>query len=248
MANPYDAYLNRTVAQSQKDPYLAYAKQRMASMAKPLQQIRETAQQSSYRSGMSSASQSQLYSSLQQQEIGAREQISLEHDTQLGQYRAKMEDKVNEIQFQKDQYDEQKRIAEKQRKKNMIGGIAQVGGTLLGAGVGALAGNPMIGATIGASLGTGASGFITNNPDQIVQGGVTLATGIADAMTVGAKKDAMKGLGGIIGQLDEQGLAKAQFLLESGDYEALKEFTSGYRIESQPFPNTMNLDFYNTRG
>ena len=109
MANPYDAYLNRTVAQAQKDPYLAYAKQRMASMSKPLQQIRQKAQQSSYRSGMSSASQSQLYSNLQQQEIGAREQIGLEHDTQLGQYRQQMESKVSEIQFQKDQYDEQKK-------------------------------------------------------------------------------------------------------------------------------------------
>jgi hypothetical protein len=159
-----------------------------------------------------------------------------------------MESKVSEIQFQKDQYDEQKKEAEEQRRKNMIGGIAQAGGTLLGAGIGALAGNPMMGAQIGASVGTAGSGFITEDYGQIVQGGVTLATGIADAMTLPKKREAMKGLGEVIGQLDEKGLAKAQFLLESGDYDAIKEFVNGYKIESQPMPNSMDLDFYNTRG
>lgn len=235
MANPYDAYLNRTVAQAQKDPYLAYAKQRMASMSKPLQQIRQQASQSSYRSGMSSASQSQLYSNLQQQEIGAREQVGLEYNTQLSQYRDKMESKVSEIQFQKDIYDQQKKEAEEQRRHNMQGAWVQGAGTLLGAGIGALAGNPMAGASIGASAGTAVSGFISDSPEQIVQGGVTLATGIADAMTLPKKKEAMKGLGSILGQLDEQGLAKAQFLLESGDYDAIKEFVSPYQLEQSKF-------------
>jgi hypothetical protein len=85
----------------------------------------------------------------------------------------------------------------------------------------------MAGANIGASVGTTASGIHTQDPNQIIQGGVSLATNIGDAMTLPAKKNAMMNLAEVGGSMDKNQLAQANMILGTGDYDAFNKFLEG---------------------
>ena len=137
------------------------------------------------------------------------------------------------------QYDKQ-REEEKRAKKDRFAKIAlELGGAATGAVVGAFAGNPMMGARIGAGAGKAASGFVGGggkmaldqaNPDEIIAGVTDTVSGISAATTLHTQK---KDIGNLstylqknIGSKDpaiQQNIKLLTMAIDSGNMELVRK-------------------------
>lgn len=111
-----------------------------------------------------------------------------------------IDSRIESLEMQKAEQDERIRQEMQNKKNALIKTGFQIGGAAVGAGVGALAGNPMLGAQVGSSGGQMLGSFIggdgkmsTRNfsPEEFMSGFQDAATSISSALTLRKQRDSL---------------------------------------------------------
>jgi len=226
----FDKYLNRAYDRAKSDPYMAYAKNQIAQVAKPLERMQQQSQQSMSRAGMSAGSQVAGVQQIQSTQYGEIDRISQEAQQKALENRRLEEQNIDNIKMQKEEWNEQ----QEDKKNNWIGTAIGATGAVAGGIIGGVAtgGTPMgimAGASIGGGIGTMGGSLVSKSPEQMASGVALTASSIADVVGVKGKRTAMDSFSENIDNLSYNELGMLRTMGANGDYQSMNRFFETYK-------------------
>ena len=187
----YDKYIRRLQQKRLNNPEYAFYRQTMFGLTEPMKRVQGQMQGAMNMAGGSIGARAQAGLSGQQQLQSTAVGLYAQADRSAQERNDQLDTQIAQLEMQRD---EQKA----QQKNAGLKSAINIGSTVLGAGIGAFAGNPLIGAQIGSAVGGIASGFVGGggkmgmayaNLDEINQGIVDLASGISAVSTLNEHKE-----------------------------------------------------------
>ena len=167
-----------------------------------------------------------------EQSYNALAQASLDDAIRRDQF----DERIAHEEFVKDELIRQEKERKAQEKRQMIGAIGQVGGTILGAGVGMMAGNPMAGAMIGSGVGGMLGGVVGNAPkdyQMVVEGLGTTVGGFAHLShqnTIKKAGDSFNQFIPHLSKLSEQELWGLFQMYQTKNFNGMNEFYETVKV------------------
>ncbi|HNX37621.1 MAG TPA: glycine zipper family protein [Candidatus Cloacimonadota bacterium] len=236
MGNRYDKSLNRLRQKRMDNPEYTAFRRVMAGMAEPVKAINRQTSGNIQKAGGSIGTIAQSgFKSQEMIQDMATERYNVA-DTEVQRRRSILDDQIEQTTQLRDAEDD------KQKDAGLKTGI-KLGGTIVGAGVGALAGDPVSGAQIGSAAGDIGASFVGGggkfgaqyvDEQQLAQGIADTATGILSTITLSEQKKMVKETAGFFGEnmgnMTSEELIQARMVAASGDLSAWREFTSKYKM------------------
>lgn len=230
----YDKYINRLRAKRMNNPEYAFYRQTMFGMTEPLKRMQNEMQGSMNMAGGSIGARAQAGLSGQQMLQGTASNLYQTADRNAIARNDQLDTQIMTLESQRD---EQKA----QQKNAGLKSAINIGATALGAGVGALAGNPLIGAQIGSAAGGILGGFVGGggqmglayaNPEEIAQGIGDTVAGISAASTLKEHKDMANLIQEKLPALTGENLDKFTMLVTGGFVQEAMALLRGLNVST----------------
>lgn len=228
----YDKYINRLRAKRMNNPEYAFYRQTMFGMTEPLKRVQGQMQGAMNMASGSIGARAQAGLSGQQQLQGMATGLYEQADRAAVARNDQLDQQIMQMQMASDE--------QKQARKNAgLKSAINIGATALGAGVGAIAGNPLIGAQIGSAAGGILGGFVGGggklgmnyaNMEEINQGIGDMVAGIGAVSTLKEHKDLADMIKTKLPGLSGDNLNTFKALVEAGLVKEAQAFLKGLNV------------------
>lgn len=208
----YDKYLKRLRQKRSDSPYWQAYRRSLSSVSNDTKAMSNSLNGLLDRSGGSVAAVAQAGQDSQERVRDISNQLYTSYSEKEAARRDEIDSRIDTLEFARDrelEAEAQRLKAEKEAKRSGLGkSIMQIGGTLLGAGIGVASAGTMaplsaglIGASIGGGIGEMGGSFIGGNgkmaldninPEELMSGLGNTISGISSAVTLGEEEQLME--------------------------------------------------------
>lgn len=252
--------INRQKARLSENPYLKNMSIEARRLARDGKILQNTYEQIANSKGFNPAAINAGVSEMQQNVLDSSSQMFAQANIEQANRSEAIQSNIDELEIKNDAYQELERKqkeAEKKAKKNgIINTISKIGTTALGAGVGAMAGDPYLGARLGSATGdiiTGSGAFTGEfNQAEAMSGVGEFAEGIYINSKLTQQKNFAKEISGItpmMAKMNSQQLQQVRNIIEmklmSGDYSGLTDIVNSILGNTKPI-NTIAVPEFGT--
>ena len=237
MANPFTVYKNRLTARLQENPEMEMMSRSIAGISLPFQQLNNQLQ-SSLQQGNATPGAKVLATTRGQQQIQESSSgIYTQAISAKTQRTEALQNEIGKAAMQEEQYAEQHADEKAAKRTNVLRSGLKIAGTTIGAIIGAYAGNPVMGAKYGYSIGSAASGIVgidkkghlTASPDQMDP--EAIMQGAGDVLGAYSEKVNEKSISDMTVQLSET-MQSPEFIKSTENWTPQQWALNGSLIQS----------------
>ncbi len=218
--SPYNKYLDNLRAKQKENPYYNQAVNQSRQLAHPWQQMSENLAHKTHQGYLTESALADLNLKSNQEFSNMQNQIYNNANLMQQQRQDNIDDKIFELDHQKELYLKQKEDEKKAKKKSWLSTGLQVGGAAIGGLVGGLPG-----ASIGASLGGIVGGIATDETQVAMQGFADTLGGISSMSSLNYEKTLFSNMQKInLNAMDIEKLTKFNLILNTGNREMIENY------------------------
>lgn len=235
MINPYDKYIVRLKNKKAARPEMEMYNRNLSTLSGTYQTFDRDMESSLRRSGASTAAKVAANNEAKKGFNNIQNQTYNQAVSEESKRQGRLDEMIAEADLKSTAWQEQQDLMKQERKNALIKTGFQIGGAAVGAGIGAMAGNPILGAQLGASGGQMLGSFVGGdgqmstdnfNPEEFSMGLQDTISGISSAVTLGEQKAVLSDLSNELSDvqnLSAQDISMVIGFIQTGQVSAAAE-------------------------